>query len=239
MAWTKPKDKRRCAFLKLMHALIQHATKLCRTTFASGGEIVWELPERCQLWSDFRAVELTSLRRGFATIASSPIGWHRMLGEAKAYLKNKWKIWSSDPAIIVAFLPYQKDEEEDGKHFVEWRGRFARESVHYPKQMAQVFWRTLGSTSGKHHGGLHSAFIAALVAAATFRNSAAGSAHRGEAERRAYGRGHRQLDSPAKMLLWCQLITRVVKPKSAEAHCENAEEALKKELPCKRKPSGT
>ena len=32
------------------------------------------------------------------------------------------------------------------------------------------------------------------------------------------------------MPLWCSLITRVVKPKSAEARCEGAEKASRKEL---------
>ena len=38
------------------------------------------------------------------------------------------------------------------------------------------------------------------------------------------------MDLRPTMPLWCALSTRVVKPKSAEARCEGAAKALKKEL---------
>ena len=42
--------------------------------------------------------------------------------------------------------------------------------------------------------------------------------------------GHRELDALPTMPLWCSLITRVVKPKSAEARREGAAKAIQKEL---------
>ena len=41
---------------------------------------------------------------------------------------------------------------------------------------------------------------------------------------------HRELDSLLKMPLWCSLVVRVVKPKSAESQCDGAADATKKEL---------
>ena len=41
---------------------------------------------------------------------------------------------------------------------------------------------------------------------------------------------HREHDSLPNMLLWCSLVTRIVKPKSAEAQCPGADAVMKKEL---------
>ena len=112
---------------------------MCRLNLASGGEIVCEWPKRCKLWSDSRIVDLTSMPGGFATIASSVVGWHRFIGDQVVYLKKQIEIWSSDPAIVAAFKPYQNDDSAEGKLFVDCCGRFARESAHYPKAFAQAF----------------------------------------------------------------------------------------------------
>ena len=48
------------------------------------------------------------------------------------YLNNKFKIWSTYPAILAAFKPYRNHENAEGEAFVECRGRFALESAHYP-----------------------------------------------------------------------------------------------------------
>ena len=42
--------------------------------------------------------------------------------------------------------------------------------------------------------------------------------------------GHREIDSRPNMQIWYSLITRVVKPKSAEARCEGVAKAMRKEL---------
>ena len=60
----------------LTNEFIKHATKLCRMTKRLGGEYGWELPERCDLWTDPRVVDLTNKSGAFSVIASSAVDWH-------------------------------------------------------------------------------------------------------------------------------------------------------------------
>ena len=116
-----------------MGLLTANAAKLCRQTKALGGDYVWEWPSRCALRDDWRVKALTSTPGAFAIIASSAVDWHDFAGEVKVYIKNNLKIWTTDPNLTAAFSPYQKDEHQEGKNFVECRGRIAYRSAHDPK----------------------------------------------------------------------------------------------------------
>ena len=114
-----------------------------------------------------------------------------MIGEAKVYLKDTFKIWTIDPAILAAFKPYQNYENCEGNEFVECRGRFARESAHYPVEFAHVFWRCMAIGAGKHRSGV-ARFACLASVAATSRSSVPGAARNGEVEPGAYGSCHRE-----------------------------------------------
>ena len=83
-------------------------------------------------------------------------------------------------------------------------------TAHYARNFAEIYW---GSQSSCR------AATAGAFAASRFDTSPAYLCG-----------GHLDLDALPTMPLWCSLITRVVKPKSAEARCEGVAKAIQKEL---------
>ena len=117
---------------------------------------------------------------------------------------------TTDDRVDGAFYPYHVDPNDGRKTFAECRGIIAKKAAHYTKQFLKIDW------------GSHSSCRASITSAFAASRLASSPAY--------LCGGHRELDALPTMPLWCSLITRVVKPKSAEALCEGAAKAIQKEL---------
>ena len=194
---------------ELTDTLTKHCLKLCRCTRKLGGDFCWEWPQRCDLWGDPRVYDLVNESGGkFCMVSSSAVGLSFIHDGRQVYLKKKWCIYSTDPALREAFSEVAQDKHEDSKTFVVCKSRYAKESAHYPEQMANMIWRARAQRDDRQ--------VAAVSAASPVEQ--------------LYFAEHRERDLPPRQPLWCSLVTRVVKPKSSEAQCEGAKQAVKAEL---------
>ena len=112
--------------------------------------------------------------------------------------------------MIVLLKPSIRITQNGRKTFVECRGIVAKKKAHYTKKFGEIYWESQSSCR---------ASTVSAFAASRFATSPAYLCG-----------GHRELDALHKMLLWCSMITRIVKPKSAEARCEGAAKATQKKL---------
>ena len=132
-------------------------------------------------------------------------------------VKKNLKIWTIDDCVAKAFFPYHSDENSKRKSFAECRGEVAKRTANYTKQLGEIFWRS--QPYRKANVG------AVAVNRDDIMNACQGFQSPSE---RVFGDGHREIDSRPKMPMWCSLITRMVKLKSAEACCEGAAKAIRK-----------
>ena len=144
------------------------------------------------------------------------VGWEAIIKVQVVTIRKRWELWSIDPAIASAFSPCQYDFSDGTNTFVECSGIIAKTSAHYTRSFVEILWKSQFGARGSHGG-----FVAGRSAASSAWDGPHGC---------GLGDGRRELDSRPNMPLWCSLITRVVKLKSAEARCPVAEAALKKEL---------
>ena len=177
---------------------------------------MWEWPETCDLWKDWRVRALTSSQGYFVPVSASAVGWAAFQKGKVVTIKKRWRLWTTHPSVAAAFTPYQQDLNASAKTFVQCSGTVAKNSANYPQKFVEIFWRSQCGARNSHGG-----FLAGRSAASPAWDGPHGW---------GLGAGHRELDSRPTMPLWCSLITRVVKPKSAEARCAGAEAALRKEL---------
>ena len=177
---------------------------------------MWEWPETCDLWKDWRVRALTSSQGYFVPVSASAVGWTAFQKGKVVTIKKRWRLWTTHPSIAAAFTPYQQDLNASAKTFVQCSGTVAKNSAHYPQKFAEILWRSQCGARNSHGG-----FLAGRSAASPAWDGPHGW---------GLGAGHRELDSRPTMPPWCSLITRVVKPKSAEVRCAGAEAALRKEL---------
>ena len=134
--------------IELTNVLISRCDALSRLVGSLGGKTTWEWPSRCDLWKDPRVVALTS-RRGWSCVdvASSAVDLHFVIKGVKYYLHKKWRLFSDDERITQAFSRYSVDPDADKKSFIQCRGKFAKESSHYPMVFAETFWSARGRVS--------------------------------------------------------------------------------------------
>ena len=196
--------------VKLSGRLTEHASRICRFAVVCGGHYTWEWPERSSLWQDRRILKLTSVACHFAYISASAVDWFTVVKNKEVTAKKKLKNWTTDDRVAEAFYPYHTDPNHGRKTFVESCGIVARRTAHYTKKFGEIYWESQSSC----RASAVSAFAASRLATSP-----------------AYlCGGHCELDALPTMRLWCSLITRVVKPKSAEARCEGAAKAIQKGL---------
>lgn len=195
--------------------LIRIAYKVCRLAYIMGGDYVWEWPERCDLWADWRVRALTSGQGCFRNVAAIAVGRTSLQDGKIVTIRKQWKLWTTHPSVASVFSSYQRDSAAGTKTFVPCSGRIAKNSVYYTKNFAGLFWKSQCGARNKQCGFL-TAPPASQDSCAHYTQSLCD--------------GHRELDSRPTMPLWCALLARVVTPKSAEARCEGAENAIKKEL---------
>ena len=55
------------------------------------------------LWKDSRVAQLTNKSGALSFIASSAVDWHVYIGEKKAFLKKKRRVYYAIPALAKAF----------------------------------------------------------------------------------------------------------------------------------------
>ena len=202
---------------KLSDTLIEHASRICRFADVCAGHFTWEWQAKSFLWQDRRIRKLTSVAGHFVHVSASAVGWFTILKGKEVSVKKKLKIWTTGDSVAKAFFPYHSDPNSKRKTFAECRGEVAKRTANYTKQFAEIYWRSqsyrktnIGALAVNHNGissacqGFHSPC------------------------ERVFGDGHREIDSRPNMPIWCSLITRVVKPKSAEARCEGAANAIQK-----------
>jgi hypothetical protein len=164
------------------------------------------------LWKDPRVVALTS-RRGWSCVdvASSAVDLHFVIKGVKYYLHKKWRLCSDDGRITQDMSRYSVDPDAGSKSFIQCRGKFAKESSHYPRLMAKTFWNARFARSERRCA---KALVAPTLSSPTRCDD-----------------DHRQHDSaPPSIPLWCSMVTRVVQTKSPEANCDGARKAIKAEL---------
>ena len=143
-------------------------------------------------------------------IFAPAVDWFTVAKNKEVTVNNNLKIWTTDDRVAEAFYPYHIDPDDGHNTFVECRGIVAKMTAHYARNFAEIYW---GSQSSCR------AATAGAFAASRFDTSPAYLCG-----------GHLDLDALPTMPLWCSLITRVVKPKSAEARCEGVAKAIQKEL---------
>ena len=201
--------------IKLKNSLISKCVALSMLARKTGGKFVWEWPSRCDLWKDYRVREVTGLKGGrFVDVASAAVDWHFVGTDgSKKYLRKKWRLFTTDPRVAKSFEQYSHDAHAETRDYVQCRGPVCRASACYPPLMARVFWSALRSP--------HPCSLTGRVAAAVGKTNVNDLAARG---------GHREHDSLPSAPLWCALVTRIVKPRSKEADCLEAEAAIRKEL---------
>ena len=121
--------------------------------------------------------------------------------------------------VAKAFFAYHSVENNQQQYFAECRGEVAKRTADYAKQFVEIFRRP--QLYRKANLG------AVAVNGDDVKNACQGFQSPSE---RAFGDGHREIDSRPKLPMWCSLITRVAKPTSAEARCEGAEEDIRNEF---------
>ena len=203
----------------LSDTLIEHASRMCRFAYVCGGHFTWEWPERSFLWQDRRIRKLISVDGYFVHVSASGVGWFTILKGKEVSVKKKFKIWTTDDSVAKAFFPYHSDPNSKRKTFVECLGEVAERIANYTKLFVEIYWRSqfyrrtnIGALVVNHEG---------------FPNACQRFHSPSE---RVFGDGHREIDSRPNKPIWRSQITRVVKPKSAEARCEGAAKAIRKEL---------
>ena len=120
----------------LSSKLIKAADKVCRRARLLGGDYVWELPETCDLWKDWRVRALPSSQWHFMPVSASAVGWTAFQMGKVVTIKKRWRLWTTHPSIAAAFAPYQQDPNASAKTFVQCSGTVAKESAHYPQKFA-------------------------------------------------------------------------------------------------------
>jgi hypothetical protein len=138
------------------------------------------------------------------------------------YIKKQWCIMSNDAALREGLSAYTLDENDEGKQFVECRGRIAKNSADYTDEFPRAVWKSwsprteqCGSANRNDVDDDHDAHVDDKT---TFRTAMVAKTV------------HRQHDSAPTRPLWCSLVTRIVKPKSEEARSPGAVAAMEKEL---------
>ena len=127
-------------------------------------------------------------------------------------------MWSTDDCVANAFFFYHSDENSKRKSFAESRGEVAKRTANYTKQFAEIFWRQLYRKANLGAVAVNRDDV--MNACQGFRSPSG----------KVFGDGHREIDSRPQMPMWRSLVTRVVKPKSADARCEGAANAIQKEV---------
>ena len=195
---------------QLTQQLIASAIKICEYAKARGADVTWEWPLRSDLWGDTNVHEMVNTLGGkFVKVATSAVDLsHQMNGET-VYTRKEWCLYSTDAAVRSAFANYSVDLQAESKKFVWCRGKIARESAVYTPLFAKIYWvaRCVALRRAQ-----------ALVAKPVDEYP---EEHHQDPE-------HREHDMPPTRPMWCSLITRIVKPRSKEAQCEDAQKAIRK-----------
>ena len=218
---------------KKTNTLIQHAVKLCKLAAGFGGKVCWEWPVRCDLWHDPRVYDMALTIKGkFVSVSTSAAGLSfRKLGK-EVHIKKRWCIMSNDASLVEGLSSLSEDAREGQKSFVECRGRIAKSSANYTRLLAQTVWKTWVPTTTTTTTSRHDDD--------TTHNDDDATRNGNDNDRRrtttrslpalVAKTNHRSHDQVPLRPLWCSLVTRIVKPKSSEAQCEGAREAMRKEL---------
>ena len=127
-------------------------------------------------------------------------------------------IWTTDDCVVETFCAYHFGLSSGHSTCVECRGKVANKTTRYTKNNYEIY---LGSQSNCRVASSGSFAVNRLVTSPAYLCG-----------------GHRELDAPPTMPLWCPVITRIV-TKDTEARCESAAGNIQKELSNMNSKSGT
>ena len=150
---------------------------------------MWEWPERCDLWRDWRVKALIPGQGYFMPVSASAVGWEVVRRDQVVTIRKRWELWITDPAIASAFCQFQYDLNAGAKTFVECSGVIAKQSAHDIRRFAEILWKSQFGARGSHSG-----FVAGRSAASSAWDGPHGC---------GLGDGRRELDSRPNMPLWC------------------------------------
>ena len=97
---------------------------------------MWEWPETCDLWKDWRVRALTSGRVYFVNVSASAVGWEAYKMGKVVAIKKRWRLWTTHPSVRSAFSSYQQDFLKSSNMFAGCCGVIAKNSAHYTKKFA-------------------------------------------------------------------------------------------------------
>ena len=200
--------------------MIENASRICRFALLCGGHCTWELQERSNLWQDRRVRKLASVASHFANIFASAVDWFTIEKNKEVTVKKKLRVWTTDDRVPEDFHPYQFGFKSEHTTFVECRGSAEKRTAHHMKKFAEIYWRSQSGCRVANYGAFATSRLVISSACRGFQTP----------REWVFGDGHRELDSLPAMPLWCSLITRVIKSKSAEARCEHVAKAIQTEL---------